>query len=157
MVTKTRDRCYQLHGRPPRTAHMAQSSDSPLPQPPSSSASQASQASQASVASVAQPGNASACLIHTSSLGPWILNFGASNHLSGNKDIFSFITTTSDLPTVTLTNGSQTVAKGIGLTLPLPSLPLTSVLYTPECPFNLISISKSLVLLIALLPFLINL
>ncbi|RVW92474.1 hypothetical protein CK203_042673 [Vitis vinifera] len=32
----TRDRCYQLHGRPPRTAHVAQSSDSPLPQPPSS-------------------------------------------------------------------------------------------------------------------------
>ncbi|RVW60313.1 Retrovirus-related Pol polyprotein from transposon RE2 [Vitis vinifera] len=78
-----RDRCYQLHGRPPRTAHMAQSSDSLLPQPPSSSASQTS---QASIASVAQP--------------------------------------------------------GIGLALPLPSLPLTSVLYTPECPFNLISISK---------------
>ncbi|RVW32483.1 hypothetical protein CK203_081244 [Vitis vinifera] len=55
----TRDRCYQLHGRPPRTAHMAQSSDSPLPQPPSSSASQTS---QASIASVAQPGNASAAL-----------------------------------------------------------------------------------------------
>ena len=55
----TRDRCYQLHGRPPRTAHVAQSSDSPLPQPPSSSAS------QASVASVAQPGNASACLFRS--------------------------------------------------------------------------------------------
>ncbi|RVW91047.1 Retrovirus-related Pol polyprotein from transposon TNT 1-94 [Vitis vinifera] len=128
-----------LHGRPPRTAHMAQSSDSPLPQPPSSSASQTS---QASIASVAQPGNASACLTHTSSLGPWILDSGASDHLSGNKDLFSSITTTSDLPTVTLANGSQTVAKGIGLALPLPSLPLTSVLYTPECPFNLISISK---------------
>ncbi|RVW54465.1 Retrovirus-related Pol polyprotein from transposon TNT 1-94 [Vitis vinifera] len=135
----TRDRCYQLHGRPPRTAHMAQSSDSPLPQPPSSSASQTS---QASIASVAQPGNASACLTHTSSLGPWILDSGASDHLSGNKDLFSSITTTSDLPTVTLANGSQTVAKGICLALPLPSLPLTSVLYTPECPFNLISISK---------------
>ncbi|RVW94848.1 Retrovirus-related Pol polyprotein from transposon TNT 1-94 [Vitis vinifera] len=135
----TRDRCYQLHGRPPRTAHMAHSSDSPLPQPPSSSASQTS---QASIASVAQPGNASACLTHTSSLGPWILDSGASDHLSGNKDLFSSITTTSDLPTVTLANGSQTVAKGIGLALPLPSLPLTSVLYTPECPFNLISISK---------------
>ncbi|RVW62000.1 Retrovirus-related Pol polyprotein from transposon RE1 [Vitis vinifera] len=115
---------------------MAQSSDSPLPQPPSSSAS------QASIASVAQPGNASACLTHTSSLGPWILDSGASDHLSGNKDLFSSITTTSALPTVTLANGSQTVAKGIGLALPLPSLPLTSVLYTPECPFNLISISK---------------
>ncbi|RVW39326.1 Retrovirus-related Pol polyprotein from transposon RE2 [Vitis vinifera] len=104
----TRDRCYQLHGRPPRTAHMAQSSDSPLPQPPSSSASQTS---QASIASVAQPGNASACLTHTSSLGPWILDSGAYDHLSGNKDLFSSITTTSDLPTVTLANGSQTVAK----------------------------------------------
>ena len=46
----TRDRCYQLHGRPPRIAHVAQSSDSQLPQPLSSSASQASQASVASVA-----------------------------------------------------------------------------------------------------------
>nr|CAN78142.1 hypothetical protein VITISV_015958 [Vitis vinifera] len=104
---------------------MAQSSDSPLPQPPSSSAS------QASIVSVAQPGNASACLTHTSSLGPWILDSGASDHLSGNKDLFSSITTTSALPTDTLANGSQTVAKGIGLALPLPSLPLTSVLYTP--------------------------
>ena len=34
------------------------------------------------------------------------------------------------------------MAKGIGLAHPLPSLPLTSVLYTPECPFNLIFISK---------------
>ncbi|RVW58891.1 Retrovirus-related Pol polyprotein from transposon RE1 [Vitis vinifera] len=101
----TRDRCYQLHGRPPRTAHMAQSSDSPLPQPPSSSDI-----------------SGFYCLCCPA----WI----------------SSITTTSDLPTVTLANGSQTVAKGIGLALPLPSLPLTSVLYTPECPFNLISISK---------------
>ena len=34
------------------------------------------------------------------------------------------------------------MAKGIGLTHPLPSLHLTSVLYTPKCPFNLISINK---------------
>ena len=115
---------------------MVQSFASPLPQPPSSSSS------QAFVASVAQPDNASACLTHTSSLGPWILDSRASDHLSGNKDLFSSITTTFALPTVTLANGSQTVAKGIGLTLPLPSLPLTSVLYTPKCPFNLISVSK---------------
>ncbi|RVW15399.1 Retrovirus-related Pol polyprotein from transposon TNT 1-94 [Vitis vinifera] len=56
--------------------------------------------------------------------------------------IFSPLLLLPPLPTVTLANGSQTVAKGIGLALPLPSLPLTSVLYTPECPFNLISISK---------------
>ena len=154
----TRDRCYQLHGWPPRTAHVAQSSDSD-PQPPQTPSSSTSQgipptdseygdylryqaAKLASVASVAQTGNASACLTHTSSLGPWILDSGASDHISGNKDLFSSLTTTPTLPTVTLANGSQTMAKGIGLAHPLPSLPLTFVLYTPECPFNLISISK---------------
>ncbi|RVW46810.1 Retrovirus-related Pol polyprotein from transposon RE2 [Vitis vinifera] len=35
----------------------------------------------ASVASVAQTGNASACLTHTSSLGPWILDSSASDHI----------------------------------------------------------------------------
>ena len=95
----------------------------------------------ASVASIAQIGNAFSYLTHTSSLGPWILDSGASDHISGNKDLFSSLTTTT-LPIVTLANGSQTVAKGIGLTHPLLSLPLTYVLYTPKCPFNLISISK---------------
>ena len=43
---------------------------------------------------------------------------------------------------ITLTNGSQTMAKGIGSTCPLPSIPLTFVLYVPNSPFNLISICK---------------
>ncbi|RVX07639.1 Retrovirus-related Pol polyprotein from transposon TNT 1-94 [Vitis vinifera] len=93
----TRDRCYQLHGRPPRTAHVAQSSDPQSPQPPNSSTSQGisltdseyddylryQATKSASVASVAQTGNASACLTHTSSLGPWIPDSGASDHISG--------------------------------------------------------------------------
>ena len=52
------------------------------------------------------------------------------------------LTYTSPLPMVTLANGSQTIAKGIGLACPFPSLPLTSVFYVPDSPFNLISISK---------------
>ena len=38
---------------------------------------------------------------------------------------------------ITLANGSQTMAKGIGSTCPLPY-----VLYVPDSSFNLISISK---------------
>ncbi|RVW38069.1 Retrovirus-related Pol polyprotein from transposon RE2 [Vitis vinifera] len=126
--------------QPPRTAHMAQSSDPQPPQPPSSSTSQGISLTDSeyddylryqvtkstSVPSVAQTGNASACLTHTSSFGPWILDSSASDLISGNKDLFSSITTTSALPIVTLANGFQTVAKGIGLAHPLPSLPLTS-------------------------------
>ena len=43
---------------------------------------------------------------------------------------------------ITLANGSQTIAKGIGSDFPLPSLPLTSVLYVLDFSFNLISINK---------------
>ena len=43
---------------------------------------------------------------------------------------------------ITLANGSQTMAKGIGSTSPLPSIPLTSVLYVFDSPFNLLSIGK---------------
>ena len=43
---------------------------------------------------------------------------------------------------ITLANGSQTMAKGIGSACPLPFVPLTYVIYVPDCSFNLISISK---------------
>ena len=97
-------------------------------------------AKSSSIASVAQTGNVSACLTHSST--PWILYIGASDHIYSNKDIFSSLTFSSSLPTITLANGSQTIAKGIGSACPLPSLPLTSILYVHDFPFNLISISK---------------
>ena len=52
------------------------------------------------------------------------------------------LTILSPLPMITLANGTQTMAKGIGSACPLPSLPLTSILYVPDSPFNLICISK---------------
>ena len=153
----TRDRCYQLYGFPPRNAHLAQSSHPPS----SSSASRISSSSQGVIltsseyeeylritkeaksdfiTSVAQSNNVSACLTHSSA--PWILDSDASGRISSNKDLFSSITFPSPLPTITLANGSQTIAKGIGLACPLPSLPLSSVLYVPNFLFNLIFISK---------------
>ena len=97
-------------------------------------------AKSVSIASIAQTGNAFAYLTH--SLGPWILDFGASDHLSCNKDLFSSLTITPPLPMITLANGNQTMDKKIGFARPLPSLPLAFVLYVPNSPFTLISISK---------------
>ena len=90
-------------------------------------------AKSASISFVAQTSNASACLSHSSE--PWILDSRASYHISGNKNLFSSLTITSPLPMITLANGSQTMAKGIGSTCPLPSIPLTYVLYVPDSPF----------------------
>ena len=97
-------------------------------------------AKSASIAFVAQTYNASIYLTH--SLGPWILDSNAFDHLSGNKDIFSSLTITSPAPMITLANRTQTMAKGIGDACPLPSLPLTFVLYVLDSPFNLISINN---------------
>ena len=97
-------------------------------------------AKSTSIASVAQTGNVPACLTHL--FTPWILDSGASDHISSNKDLFSSLTFPSPLPTIILANGSQTIAKGIGFACPLPSLLLIFVLYVPDFPFNLISISK---------------
>ena len=81
-------------------------------------------------------------LLLTHSSAHWILDSGASNHISDNKDLFSSLTFPFPLPTISLSNGSQTIAKGMGSACPLPSLPLTSVLYVSDLPYNLISISK---------------
>ena len=55
---------------------------------------------------------------------------------------FSPLTITSPLPMITLANGSQTMVEGIGSACPIPSIPVTYVLYVPDSPFNLIFISK---------------
>jgi hypothetical protein len=94
------------------------------------------------VASVVHIGNPNAFVSQSSSLGTWILDSGASDHMSGNKLLFSHLTFMDSLPNVTLANGSQTKCEGIGQVNPLPTLTLDSVLYVPGCPFNLISISK---------------
>ena len=137
----TRDRCYQLHGRPSRTAHLAQSFDHSACSSSVSGSSSTLQgviltpdeyeeylcltqaAKSSSIASFAQTSNVFACLTH--SFSPWILDTGASDHIFGNKDLFYSLTFPCPLPTITLANGSQTIAKGIGLLCPLPSLPLT--------------------------------
>ena len=43
---------------------------------------------------------------------------------------------------ITIVNRSQTMAKGIDSACHHPSVPLTSNLYVPDCPFNMISFIK---------------
>ena len=92
--------------------------------------------------SIAHIGNVTACLTHSPDIGPWILDSGASEHISGNKHLFTHISNSSSLPSITIANGCKTIATGIGQAQILPSLFVDSILYVPESPFNLISVSK---------------
>ena len=93
------------------------------------------------IASVAHTSNSIAFLAH-SSLGPWVLDSGVSDHMSSNKNLFPHISDSVSLPPITLANGSKTVAKGNGQAIISPSITLNFVIYVLECPFNLISISQ---------------
>ncbi|RDX65840.1 hypothetical protein CR513_55465, partial [Mucuna pruriens] len=70
---------------------------------------------------VAYAGNSFVCISKSPSLGPWVLDFGASDHIFGNRSLFSSLSTYGFLPSITSTNGSHNNPKE--LLLPIPSLP----------------------------------
>ncbi|KAK8366526.1 hypothetical protein V6Z11_A02G125400 [Gossypium hirsutum] len=86
-------------------------------------------------------GNSFACLRQSFNTF-WILDSSASDLIYGSKNLFSSLIPPLTSSTATLANGSKTVIKGVGEIYLLPSIPLVLVLYTPECLYNLISISK---------------
>nr|XP_009779654.1 PREDICTED: uncharacterized protein LOC104228811 [Nicotiana sylvestris] len=122
----TREMCYSLNGRPPKNAYVAQS-ETTGNQGFSVSKEEynellqyrASKQTSPQVASVAQTdtpiaGNSFACVSQSSTLGPWVMDSGASDHISGNKSLLSNIVYSQSLPTVTLANRCQTKAQGVG-------------------------------------------
>ena len=149
----TIDKCWSLHGRPPRAAQIVQSSVAP-----SASTSQLTPDSTStpsytdflkwfedrqasgSTATIADAGTSFAGISRSS--GPWVLDSGATDHITGNKSLFSSLTTSGNLPMVTMANGSQTQSQGIGIVHPSSSLSIHNVLYVPGAPFNLLSISQ---------------
>ena len=148
-VGHTEDRCWLLHGRPPQqVANIVQSepcaSSEPTLKPEYEDFVKWFTAKQSSTptASVVHTSNVSACVSQSPSLGPWVLDSAATDHISGNPQLFSSLHSSTSLPNITLADGSQTQAKGIGKANPLPSVPLDSVLFIPNCPFSLVSVRR---------------
>lgn len=72
----------------------------------------------------------------------WILDSGASDHITSNPSLFSNLSQPKTLHHTTLAYGSKVKATGIGQATPLPFLPVNSVLFMPGCPFNLVYVSQ---------------
>ena len=76
------------------------------------------------------------------SSAPWIIDSGASDHMTGSRHLFTSFTPCSSGRTVEIANGSLTAVTGTGC-IPLNShITLSNVLYVPQLSCNLLSISK---------------
>ncbi|XP_019241453.1 PREDICTED: uncharacterized protein LOC109241850 [Nicotiana attenuata] len=133
----TRQTYWKLHGRPSRknnrsTTHMVQNGYETDDQHADfntlsgvdySDYLQYQAAKQQSLSSgTSKTGNSFACLSRSSPNYSWILDSGASDHISSNQNLFSNLIPSSTLSAVTLANGSRTAVKGIGEVQLLPSM-----------------------------------
>lgn len=81
---------------------------------------QNNQTSGSTASVVAHTGNSSVCFSQSTPIGPWVLDSGVSDHVTGNKGLFSSLSTSGFLPSITSANGSQTRSQGIGTVQILP-------------------------------------
>ena len=80
------------------------------------------------------------CLI---SLSPkWVIDSGATDHMTGNPAIYSSFKPHKSSSTVTVADGSSYHVTGTGIARPTSSITLSSVLGLPNLAFNLVSVSK---------------
>jgi len=66
------------------------------------------------MAYVAYTGTSLAGLTESSSIGPWVFDSEAIDHITGNKYLFSSLSSTNNLPSVTMANGSCVLAHDVG-------------------------------------------
>lgn len=81
-----------------------------------------------------------ACLI--SSSNKWVIDSGATNHMTGNPNIFSSIRSHKAISHVTVANGSTCNSVGFGIVQPTSSITISFVISLPKLAFNLIYVSK---------------
>jgi len=100
------------------------------------------QQSSSSTMSFAHTGTSFAGLTESSSLSPWVLDSGVTDHIIDNKSLFSTLSFHNPLPSITLVDDSRVSSHGVGIVDLFPSLTIDNVLYLPRSPFNLLSISR---------------
>jgi hypothetical protein len=73
---------------------------------------------------------------------PWIIDSGASDHMTGDATLLNEYNQCTNNSTVHIADGSSSQVKGIGLSRLLRDMILNSILHVPNLDCNLLSISK---------------
>jgi len=71
----------------------------------------------------------------------WVIDSGASKHVTGISSLFRTYTPHSYTETIQTANGTSQPIHGVGSIECTPSLHLSSVLHVPSFPVNLLSVS----------------
>ncbi|KAJ9548762.1 hypothetical protein OSB04_021305 [Centaurea solstitialis] len=141
----TKRTCKKLLARYPRSssANVASASDGTVTIPAEEYARLlGTEHSTAPTAAFAETGNSSTCLL--SSASKWVIDSGASDHMTGNPTLFSTFDKHMSPSHVTIADGSASSVLGSGTVELTPSVSLSYVLSLPKFSFNLLSNLKKL-------------
>jgi len=88
--------------------------------------------------------NSSTAAMHatTSPHSAWVVDSGASEHMTGDKSLFSNFSPCKTPQTVRIANGTRTKVVGTGIIYLSNTLILNSVLFVPDLDCSLISVSR---------------
>ena len=83
------------------------------------------------ITAIVESSNPNKCLVSSSSF-EWVIDSGATNHMTGNSSLFSTFQSQPSPSTVTLADRSHSYVLRSGTIVPTPSIPLTSILSLPK-------------------------
>ena len=90
---------------------------------------------------LAQKGKFSTALTVSHS-SPWIIDSGASDHMTGDATLLNEYNQCTNNSTVRIADGSSSQVKGIGLSRLSRDMILNSILHVPNLNYNLLLIRK---------------
>ena len=98
------------------------------------------QSTSTSINTLVESGKTNTCFISSSST--WVIDYGATNHMTGNSNIFTTFQSHPSTSTVTLVDRPISCVLGSWTIQRTPLITLTFVLSLPQFSFNLIFVSK---------------
>ncbi|XP_068649009.1 uncharacterized protein [Aristolochia californica] len=133
------DSCWKLHGKPDWVTDNPDSVNVEKKEDKTDSHSGNSSTPPGPTATITI---ASGMLSSTSTPSSWIIDSRAFDHLSGNKHMLHSLSPCLPHKLVTIANGSQTTVLGKGSSSLTASIPLKDMLFVPQFPLNLLSVSQ---------------